>query len=80
MCLVSAVSGHFKDQYPLPNQFPSFQYPGYLELVDKARKFDELTNQKDCQDEDKAKWEEDLKKFMKETYGLDPIVQFKKQL
>lgn len=72
MCTVSMVVGHFQGQYQIPQTFPPIMYPDYMELVRKARLYDELMNQKDCPDPAKEKWHTDLAKFMREKYGLEP--------
>lgn len=50
MCVVSAVMGWGQKTYPNPVTFPLISYPAYQELVEKARKYDELTGQKYCPD------------------------------
>lgn len=72
MCTYSMISGHYRELYPQPYTFPSQQYPGYQELLRKARLYDEMMNQKDCPDPEKAEWEKQLEKFMRDKYGMEP--------
>lgn len=72
MCVVSMVSGHFQDNYASPLTFPPQIYPDYLELIRKAKLYDEMTNQKDCPDPKKVEWQNELEKIMFEKYGLKP--------
>jgi hypothetical protein len=62
--------------FPNPNIFPSNPQPveriptpeewaAFLELVEKARKFDEMTGQPDCEDPDKALWFEAIEGRLK---------------
>lgn len=72
MCSVSMVVGHFKQEYPKVEVFPSALYPDYAELVRKARLYDEMMNQKDCPDPAKEAWHQELVEFMRKEYGLEP--------
>jgi hypothetical protein len=56
---------------PSPGTVPTFTVPkvptpeewaAFLELVEKARKFDEMTNQPDCEDPEKGKWMEEVER------------------
>lgn len=49
----------------------------FLDLMDKARKFDIMTNQPDCQDEEKAQWETELRKRLErleQFVGMNTVV------
>ena len=72
MCAVSNVTRSYYDRYPMPNQFPVNEWPNFQELVRKAREYDRLTKQPDCQDPLKASWERELERVMREKYGLHP--------
>ncbi len=75
MCAVSMVSQHYQDQYPGPQKWigwPKNDYLNYQELLRKAKLYDEMTQQKDCPDPEKVKWQKDLEKFMRDKYGLSP--------
>lgn len=72
MCAVSMISGHYRDLYPSPQQFPAFEYPNYQELIRKARLYDEMMKQPDCPDPNKAEWQRALELFMREKYGMEP--------
>lgn len=63
MCVVSMVTGHYRDLYPAPHQFPPFEWPNYAELVRKARAYDEMTGQKDCPDPLKDAWNKQVEAF-----------------
>lgn len=71
MCAVSMISGHYQGQFPQYQQFPPAMYPDYMELLRKARLYDQMMNQPDCPDPDKAQWQEKLEKFMKDKYDLN---------
>lgn len=73
MCVTSMISGHFQQQWPVPIDFPPFQWPTYQELMRKAKLYDEMTQQRDCQDDEKTKWAKELERVMKERYGLSPL-------
>lgn len=60
MCAVSMITGHYQQQYPRYQDFPSFEWPNYAELVRKAKLYDELTGQKDCPDPLKQAWHDQL--------------------
>lgn len=72
MCAVSAITNGFYQQWPKPQQFPFDMYPDYLELRRKAALYDEMNKQRDCPEPEKAKWHEELVKFMREKYGFEP--------
>ena len=72
MCTVSMISQHYHDQYPNHTQFPPAFYPDFAELIRKARLYDEMTKQPDCPDPAKVKWQQDLERFMRERYGIEP--------
>lgn len=72
MCVVSMISGHYQQQFPIPNNFPPQIYPDYSELIRKARLYDELMKQKDCPDPAKEAWQKQVEKIMWEKYGLAP--------
>ena len=65
MCAVSMVIGHFKDSYPDPAKFPPLWYADYLELVRKAKLYDEMMKQTDCPDAKKVEWSDRLESIMK---------------
>ena len=73
MCVVSAVMGWGQKTYPNPVTFPLISYPAYQELIEKARKYDELTGQKYCPDPAKEQWHKELEQFMLDKYGLKPL-------
>jgi hypothetical protein len=66
------ISGHFQGTYPDLRTFPPVIYPDYSELIRKARLYDEIMKQPDCQDPAKEKWHAELEKFMADKYGLKP--------
>lgn len=72
MCAVSMVSQHYQMHYPVPTTFPDWQWPHYQELMRKAKLYDEMMKQPDCQDDAKAAWAKELERVMKERYGLTP--------
>lgn len=72
MCFVSMVSQHYFDQWPSPNHFPPDRYMDFQELIKKARKYDEMTGQKDCPDPAKDQWKKAVEEFMRDKYGLEP--------
>lgn len=72
MCVVSMVMQTYFDRYTVPTEFPPYHWPTYQVLMDKARKYDELMKQSDCQDPVKHQWHEELTRFMRERYGLEP--------
>jgi hypothetical protein len=72
MCAVSMIVDHFRDRYPQPQYFPQPVYPDYMELVRKARLYDEMMKQKDCPKPEAEEWAAQLEKIMKEKYGLIP--------
>ena len=72
MCVTSMVMQTYFDQYPVPTQFPAHQWPTYQELMEKARKYDEMMKQPDCPDLVKHQWHEELTRFMRERYGMEP--------
>lgn len=82
MCVLSMVVGHYYERYPfmqpqsapqrLGDYFPPQSYPDFMDLVRKARLYDELNNQKDCPDPKKEEWLKQLESFMRERYGLEP--------
>ena len=64
MCTYCAIVGEGMRQWPQPQVFPVQYWPDYNELVEKARKYDELTGNKDCEGADKLKWFKELSKRM----------------
>lgn len=72
MCAVSAVSDNYRDRYPYPHHFPRYEYPDYLDALEKARKYDELMGQKDCPHPEKLEWQRQLEEYMRKNYGLEP--------
>ncbi len=64
MCSVSAVFDYGKNvplqQWTLPG------WVEYQELLEKARKFDEIMAQPDCHDPAKAAWMREVEKRLKE--------------
>jgi hypothetical protein len=72
MCMVSAVTGWGQTSFPNPLDFPHPLYPNYRELVEKARKYDELMKQQDCPNPEKDAWQKQLEQIMEEKYGLKP--------
>lgn len=54
------VTQHYFDQYPRYQEFPAWKYGDYMELVRKAKLYDELTGQKDCPEPKKQEWHESL--------------------
>ena len=73
MCVVSMGTDHNFQKYPNFQHFPPSQYTDYMELLRKARLYDELMKQKDCPDPIKAEWQKQLEIFMLEKYNLKPI-------
>ncbi len=67
MCLVSAITDYAMKQWPHPVYYPPGQYQEYLDILEKARKWDELTGQKDCVDPVKDAWNVALKAVMQEN-------------
>lgn len=72
MCAVSAISDVYMHQWPNWQQFPPIHYPLYTEILEKARKYDEMTKQPDCPDPKKLEWQRQLEKYMRDTYGMEP--------
>lgn len=72
MCVTSMITDHYMQNYPAPMNFPTWQWPTYQELMDKARKYDEMMAQKACPDPSKIQWQQELERVMKERYGLTP--------
>ena len=66
------VMGHYQQQFPQVQYFPQSIYPDYLELVRKAKLYDEMMKQPDCPDPKKEAWHRELEAYMKEKYGLEP--------
>jgi hypothetical protein len=72
MCTYSMMMDYGRQVWPLPyyqpqNPFPNVtpspvtlptqeQWDSFQELCEKARKFDEMTDQVDCEDPDKVEW------------------------
>lgn len=48
MCVVSMVSDYYHRTYPTPNKWTLDKYQDYLELMRKAKLYDEMMKQKDC--------------------------------
>ncbi len=79
MCAVSMVFDYGQGVWPYVQPQPSsFTFPqpveriptpeewaAFLELVDKARKFDEMTGQPDCESPEKALWFEAIEERLK---------------
>lgn len=64
MCVVSNITDYHQRLYPNPWKAP---YPkDIIDLIEKARKYDEITGQKDCPSEDKKEYIEALEKRVKE--------------
>jgi hypothetical protein len=72
MCTVSMIVDHFRDRYPSPQQMPQMIYPDYMELVRKAKLYDEMMKQADCPKPEAEAWMTQIEKFMREKYGLEP--------
>ncbi len=75
MCVVSMILDHGKDRWPLPDLTipepiinPPDQLPTpeelkeFKELLEKARKWDELVGEPDCELEEKMDWLRELEK------------------
>lgn len=66
MCVVSNIIGAGQQIWPSPNTYTPWyaqppgptpeQWAAFQELVEKARKFDELAGQPDCEDPQKTEW------------------------
>jgi hypothetical protein len=67
------ISQHFKDKWPQPCQWTIPNYLDFTELMRKAKLYDEMTAQKDCEAADKTKWREEVEKYLVEKYGLKSI-------
>ena len=72
MCASSMITDHFMQHYPVPHTFPTYQWPTYTELLEKARKYDEMMKQPDCPEPSKVQWHQELERVMKERFGLEP--------
>ena len=75
MCVVSMITDHYRDKWPLPlpqspvvPSIPYEQFPWaeYWELKRKAEEYDRRTNQPNCEKEDIKKWESEMERFLKE--------------
>lgn len=62
------VTQHYYEQFPRVMEFPVWKYGDYLELVRKARLYDELTGQPDCPEPVKQNWHDQLTLRMKSEY------------
>lgn len=70
------------DPYFSPYQWPNWdattrtptakEWQEFLELVEKARKFDEIARQLDCEDPTKLEWFEAMKTYMESQQFDDP--------
>lgn len=88
MCVVSVIYDYGRREWPIPSPFPIgpsypepqtepkrmtlVEYIEYQELVRKAKEFDRISGQPDCEDKVKEKWFNELKEYMRKTYGLEP--------
>ena len=72
--MLSVVTGYGQSTWPTtstitytqPERVPTQkEWEDFLELVDKAAKWDKLMGEADCIDHAKEKWMKDMKKFMK---------------
>lgn len=76
MCVVSMISDHYMRKWPvIPTNYPDTIFPSktwpnhvewdeYQELIRKAREYDKIHNQPDCQDLEKIKWEKAMKEWL----------------
>lgn len=75
MCVVSIVGSGWQDQFP--GSYPSYPNVSQAEfdklkrevqelkkLIEAAKRFDEATGQKDCENADKVKFIKDVAKFV----------------
>lgn len=76
MCVVSMISDHYMPRWPQPLLYPPppIIYKDILELIEKARKYDELTGQPACPSPDKAKWVEEMYKMGNTTYSISSSI------
>jgi hypothetical protein len=75
MCSVSMIYDYGRQVWPTPtvtpppvviNPPPTYeQWQAFLELVEKARQFDEITGQADCEDPEKAEWAKGIEDRLK---------------
>lgn len=81
MCAVSMIYDYGRQVWPwnptpLPPNPPTYvvnpvptqeQWDAFLELVEKAKKFDEMTHQADCEDPEKAEWMRAIEKRLEDA-------------
>lgn len=72
MCVVSMIHDYHRERWPDPIEWDPTKWLGYQELLEKARKYDELMKQPDCPDPEKEKWAKELEEHMVQKYGLKP--------
>lgn len=64
MCMVSAIMDYgrsISSDYWNPQTWPSFE-----EILEKARRWDELNKQPNCEDPEKATWIKDIERRLTE--------------
>ena len=64
MCAYSMVADHYRQRTVDEWDFTKWQ--DYQELVRKAKKYDEMTGQKECQLDEKIEWERTIEKVLRE--------------
>ena len=63
MCVYSVVSDYYRDRIwpnPKDQEISWDEYQKYLEVIDAAKKVDELHHQPDCVKPEVAEWERDV--------------------
>lgn len=56
MCAVSAITQYGQLTWPYPDTIPIDHMKHYRDMVEKAKKFDELTGQPDCEKPENKQW------------------------
>lgn len=64
MCVVSVVTDHYR-RYPNDWWDPT-KWDDYLDLKRKAEEYDRITNQPDCEDPKKQRFEQEVLKRLKD--------------
>lgn len=80
MCVVSNVTGYGRDLWPHPSVVPAGDYSKlavFNELIQTARKFDEVAKQQDSQDPEKENWEQE---FQDRIAQLEKEIEYRKRI
>lgn len=74
MCMVSVV--HTYHQKLQPDYWTPVTFDQFKDFLKQAEKYDELTDQKDCLDPQKAEFLKDVEKMLLEKYGMEKMFEF----